>query len=118
MKKLTFIMTLFFACTEGPYVTDRDYPRMNPLQVERHSSLMADFTIEIYYSSVPILDHGFIYSRTGFPTMTNGTKISLGPFPGTGTSSKRVSDLESGEYKVRAYAVSDGHVVFSNTVTM
>lgn len=106
-----------FACTDGPYITDRDYPRMNPLQVQRHSTLMADFTIEIYYSSVPILDLGFIYSKTGFPTMTNGTKVSMGP-GSTGQYSKRVSDLETGEYKVRAYAVSDGHVVFSNTVTM
>lgn len=117
-SKLSLIAILVCACTEE-VITDRDYPRFNPLQVTGVTETTANFSAEIFYSSVTILENGFVYSNGGFPTLENGIKVSMGgPMPTAGTFTHRVTTLTHNQtYRVKAYAICADHVVYSNNVT-
>lgn len=115
-KVLLITMLLAVACT-GEEITDRKYPRFYPLKVEGVTRTTADLSVEIFYSSVPILDHGFLYSTVGYPNVSEGTKVSLGARSGAGTYSHTLTGLAPNRiYYVRAYTISDKNTVYSTGV--
>lgn len=115
-RYLSIIALLFLssvACTEEQ-LTTREYPRVQTLDITPTTSASLHLKGEIFFSSVQILDHGFVWTDSGFPTITNGTKWSLGPREGTGIFEVTAATaLKSGKtYSARAYAQSAEYIVY------
>jgi hypothetical protein len=112
---LLFCFVVLIACTEEE-VTARKYPRVYTRGITNISKDGMKLQGEIFFSSVPILDHGFVWSDTGFPTITNGTKLSLGPKNEVGTfAAEAIAALQSGKtYAARAYAQSSDFTVYGD----
>jgi len=117
-KLALFIITLIVTGCTKEEVTPRVFPRVNTIQVMDITSGGATFKAEITFSSVPILDHGFIWSKTGGQSFTNADRVSLGAKTGAGTFEAKVDrSLEEGiKYFVRAFAISEDHTVFGDAV--
>jgi len=113
-----FIVTLIVTGCTKEEVTPRVFPRVNTIQVTNITSGGATFKAEITFSSVPMVDHGFIWSKTGVQSFPNSDKISLGSRTGAGDFEATVDrSLEEGvKYYVRAYAISEDHTVFGKAV--
>jgi len=122
MKSLAYssIIALAFigSCTKEE-VTPRSYPRVKTLEVTNITSGGASFSAEIVYTSVPILDHGFLWSEYSSALFSNSDIISLGSKSGTGRFDAQCDrSLEEGKtYYVRGYAISEGHTVYGDVVT-
>jgi hypothetical protein len=116
MIKSVFIVALFafcVSCTEEE-ITSREYPRVHTLSIEPEANANLKLKGEIFFSSVQISDHGFVWTDTGFPTVTNGVKLSLGPKDGVGIfETTAAASLKSGKtYSARAYAQSAEYTVY------
>ena len=117
-RTLLIIATLcFYACSE-PVVTVRTYPRVSKLEITNVANSGATFKAEITYASTAIIDHGFIWTLSGFPTLSNGEKASLGSKAGSGAFGSTVSKgLQVGKkYSMCAYARSNQEVVYGDVV--
>jgi hypothetical protein len=120
MNKFTIsliALLLCSACSEEE-ITSRNYPRVDTEDVTDITTTGMIFHGKIFFSSVEILDYGFIWTDTGFPTVTNGNKISLGPRNDVGLFEiAAVESLQSGKmYSVRAYAQSANFIVYGRIV--
>ncbi len=121
MKRIiVFIIsvTLFTNCTKEE-ITPRDYPRVNTEAITEVTANSMKFRGDIFYTSVEIIDHGFIWTDTGFPDFKNGNKISLGPKTGVGKFETAVTNatLQTDKiYSCRAYAQSKDFVVYGKII--
>jgi hypothetical protein len=116
MIRFFAVLLLFlssFGCTEEK-ITAREYPRVQTREAAPVSNSSLKLEGEIFFASVPIIDHGFVWSESGFPTITNGTKFSLGPKDKAGIFEATASTaLTAGKtYSARAYAQSTHYVVY------
>lgn len=104
------------SCTEEK-ITARGYPRVQTLEVTPVSNTSLNLQGEIFFTSVSVTDHGFVWTASDFPTITNGTKWSLGPKDNTGIFEATASTtLTKGKiYSARAYAQSAQYVVYGET---
>ncbi len=103
---------LFVSCSKEE-ITSRPYPRTTTVGVTAIANGAAHFKGEVIFTSVAIIDHGFVWSNTGIPSITNGQKKSLGVRSGTGIFEVTADQLLIGaQYTVRAYAQSSDYVVY------
>lgn len=111
------VLAIIGSCTKEE-VTPRSYPRVNTLEVSNITSQGASFFAEIIYTSVPIQDHGFLWSDRSDVLFSNSDKISLGPKNGTGPFEAQCDrSLQGGKtYYVRGYAISEDHMVYGAVV--
>lgn len=122
MKNLAYASIIALAiigsCTKEE-ITPRSYPRVKTLEVTNITSGGASFSAEIVYTSVPVVDHGFLWSEYSDALFSNSDKISLGSKSGTGRFEAQCdrSLLEGKTYYVRGYAISDDHKVYGDVVT-
>ena len=117
-KNLALILLLILGCSEEE-TTDREYPRVLTKGVTNISADGTTFNAEITYSSVEILDHGFVWSSLNYdPTLDNADVISLGSLTAAGAFQATADRcMKTGaEYKMRPYAVSSGYVVYGVAV--
>lgn len=117
-RLIILILTVtVLGCTEEE-VTSRDYPRVDTKEVTSVTESSAVFSGEIFFSTSEILDHGFIWTDTGFPTYENGNKISLGLKSGPGLFEATVAvNMQPGKiYSVRAFAQSAKYTVYGKTI--
>lgn len=116
-RALLIITTLcFYACSE-PVITTRTYPRVSKLEITNVANSGATFKAEITYASTAIIDHGFIWTLSGFPTLTNGEKASLGSKAGSGAFIYNVNGLQVGKkYTMCAYVRSSQETVYGDVV--
>jgi hypothetical protein len=114
---ILFLILAISSCTEEE-VTSRDYPRVDTNEISDITATTAVFRGEIFFSSSEILDHGFIWTDTGFPTLENGNKVSLGLKNGPGLFEITASvNFQAGKmYSVRAYAQSANYKVYGKTI--
>lgn len=116
-RALLIVGILFFSSCSEPEVTARPYPRVSKLEITNITNGGAAFKAEVTYASVAIIDHGFIWTLGGFPTLTNGEKASLGPKDGTGAFVFTVAGLQVGKkYTMCAYARSNQETVYGDVV--
>ena len=111
-------MTLvLFACTEDE-ITPRDYPRIRTYFVTEITPDGARFNGKITFTSVDIVDHGFLWHTTNSVNFSTGTKISLGPKSGIGIfDALLVTSLPVGKpFYLRAYAISNDNVVYGEQI--
>ena len=110
---IALLFVLSVGCTEEE-VTSREYPRVHTLEISMEGNANLKLKGEIFFSSVPISDHGFIWTETGFPTVTNGVKLSLGTKDGIGIfETTAATSLNSGKTNsARAYAKSAEYTVY------
>jgi hypothetical protein len=107
---------IFSSCSE-PVVNERPYPRVSKLEITNIVNGGASFKAEVTYASVAIIDHGFIWTLGGFPTLTNGEKASLGAKSGTGAFVFTAAGLQVGKkYTMCAYARSNQETVYGDVV--
>ncbi len=117
MKRLILFATIvsFSACTkeEDPI---RSYPIVLTREVSNIVSGSATFSGEILSVATGISDHGFIWTRQGFPTLTNtlAEKKSLGALLAPGiVEFITPSTLEPGKtYSMRAYVLAGQQIVY------
>lgn len=112
------LLVLVVCCTkEEPF--SRNYPRVNSNDVTQITDGGAVFNGEIFFASVPIIDHGFVWSTFANFDTEQADKISLGPKSGTGIFSAPCTyALKEGEkYYVRAFAKSEKNSVYGDLVT-
>jgi hypothetical protein len=119
MKLLSFVFfacLIIFSCTEEE-ITQRAYPRVMTYEPTEITLQGGNFHGEITFTGVDIIDHGFVWTANGFPTITLGEKISLGPRQSVGRFDAAINyKWEPGRrYSIRAYAVSAQHVVYGKT---
>jgi len=111
------IMSLWCAACSEAVVTERPYPRVSKLEITDIVKSGASFKAEVTYASVPIIDHGFIWTLGGFPTLTNGEKASLGAKNGTGSFVFTATGLQVGKkYTMCAYVRSGQETVYGDVV--
>jgi hypothetical protein len=122
MNALKFVYPLAFCivlgCTkEEP--SPRNYPRVNTQTVSQITEAGAVFSGEITFASVPILDHGFVWSNVANADPGKGDILSLGPKSGAGPFSAPCTYAlaQGGTYYVRAYALSEDHAVYGDMIT-
>lgn len=119
MIKLTVTTLLFLcivsSCTKEEIIP-RSYPRVNTLDISNINSSGASFHGDIFYSNVPVRDHGFIWSPYSNMTFEQSDRISLGPNAGAGLFDANIDrGLINGKtYYMRAYAISDDKTVFGD----
>ena len=113
-----FAIIIILATCSKEEVTPRNYPRVNTLEVTDITSGGATFTGEIIFTSVPVLDHGFLWSEFGSALFENSDQISLGTKSGTGSfEAKCDRSLQEGKtYYVRGYAKSEDNIVYGDVV--
>lgn len=106
-----------FTCNETE-ITPRQYPRIKTIEVFNVNQEGASFKGEIYFSSVAIIDHGFLIAETKNPTLTSAEKISLGIKNGIGEFSATIDrSLATGKkYYIRAYVISEDHTVYGEVI--
>lgn len=118
MKRLRVLFILFaalFLSCSKEEITSRPYPRTKTLEITSIANGSAHFKVEVFFTSVAIVDHGFIWTDSGFPSLTNGLKKSFGSKSGTGTFEMTVDQLQAGKkYTLCAYAQSADYVVYGN----
>ncbi len=119
MQKVSLIvfLSLFIisACTKEE-VIPRPYPRVNTMDITNIAAGGALFNGEIFFTNVPVRDHGFLWSPYAGVVGVQSDRISLGPKGGTGSFEATAAwGLEKGKtYYMRAYAISDDHEVFGD----
>lgn len=117
-KGLIVFVLLFAACTKEE-ITARVYPRVMTREVANLGTGAATFKGEITFTSTKVIDHGFLWTIVGFPTLTNTNceKQSLGAKDLAGKFEYTVSQgLQVGKtYSMCAYAKSDQYVVYGKT---
>jgi len=108
---------MVIACSKEE-VTPRTYPRVHTSDVINITSGGATFTGDITFSSVPIIDHGFLWTESGIPLFENADNISLGAKDGPGAIQAicERSLTEGKKYYVRGYAISKDNLVYGNIV--
>jgi hypothetical protein len=122
MRALKFVYPFAFCfalgCTKEE-ATPRNYPRVDTEAVSQITEAGAVFTGEITFSSVPIVDHGFVWSNVGNADPDKGDILSLGPKSGTGKFSAPCTYAlaKGGTYFVRAYAISEDHAVYGDMIS-
>jgi len=101
------------SCTEEE-VTTRKYARVSTEEITEITSSGMIFHGKLFFSSGDIMDHGFVWTDTGFPTLTNGNKISLGAKSDLGEFESSVTGtLQQGKlYSVRAYVQSSTYTMY------
>lgn len=111
-------LAIIGSCTKEE-VTPRSYPRVNTLEVSNITSGGALLSAEIVYSSVQIVDHGFLWSDRSDALFSNSDKISLGPANGPGKFQANCERSLAAQktYYVRGYAISEDHSVYGDIVT-
>jgi hypothetical protein len=109
------LILLLATCGEDDNAT-RPYPRVRTKSVTNITSEGAFFEGEITFSSVKIVDHGFVWSTDSNPTLENSDDISLGQRSGIGKFTSQIEwSLEEGKkYYVKAYAKSDDYTVYGD----
>jgi hypothetical protein len=114
---IVVIISLWCVSCSEAVVTERPYPRVSKLEITNVINSGASFKAEVTYSSVPIIDHGFIWTLGGFPTLTNGEKVSLGAKAGIGVFVHTVNGLQVGKkYTMCAYVRSSQETVYGDVV--
>lgn len=105
----------FVSCTKEE-ITARKYPRVMTREVVNVVNGTATFNGEITFTSTAVIDYGFIWAISGFPTLTNGENKSLGQKDGTGKFVFTVTQgLQVGKgYLMCAYARSSQYIVYGN----
>lgn len=122
MSALKFVYPLAFfiaiSCTKEE-ASPRNYPRVDTQAVSQITEGGAVFTGEITFASVPIIDHGFVWSNVANADPDKGDILSLGPKsgPGTFSASCTYALAQGGTYFVRAYALSEDHAVYGDIMT-
>lgn len=116
-RTLLIIGILIFSSCSEAVVTERPYPRVSKLEITNIANGGVAFKAEVTYASVAIIDHGFIWTLGGFPTLTNGQKASLGSKAGTGVFVFTATGLQVGKkYTMCAYARSNQETVYGDVV--
>jgi hypothetical protein len=112
-----FVLLVLFVTCSDEHIGSYPYPRVRTQSVTSITSNGALFQGEITFSTVKIIDHGFVWSTYNNPTLLSD-KISLGEMTGVGKFSTNVEwSLEEGrKYYVKAYAKSDNYTVFGDIV--
>jgi IPT/TIG domain len=119
MKKVIIVISLsvWFAssCTKEEIIA-RSYPRVNTIGITNINSGGASFSGEIFFTDVPVRDHGFLWAPYGSFTLAQSDRLSLGTKTGPGSFDATAAwGLENGKtYYMRAYAISDDHEVFGD----
>ena len=119
MKRVTivvlFLLSIQSSCTKEELIP-RPYPRVNTLTIKTIDTNGALFTGEIFYSDVPILDHGFLWSPYSNPQLGAADKVSLGKKTGTGSFEGLAGwGMENGKtYYMRAFAVTSDKEVYGD----
>jgi N-acetylneuraminic acid mutarotase len=118
MKRLIIILTgavAFFLSCNKEETSDRDYPRLNTLEVTDVSSDGATFQGEIFYNrNFEIKKYGFVWSENSNPTVQGSDRVEIvGAPPGQKFSSRISTTLQKDvEYKVRAFIITDRYTVY------
>ncbi|MEO7989450.1 MAG: hypothetical protein ABI663_07915 [Chryseolinea sp.] len=120
MKKALLIIAMtfvLFGCTKDE-ITPRDYPRIRTYSVTEITPTGARFNGEITFTSVDIVDHGFLWHTTNSVNFTTATKISLGPKSDAGLFDVLLdTNLPFGKtFYMRTYAISNDNVVYGEMV--
>lgn len=115
---LALAFALLASCTKEE-ISPRDYPRVLTDEVTEITEAGAVFHGQITLASVPVLDHGFVWSSVSNFEPKDGDRLSLGPISSKGSFSAPCTyALKAGEkFYVRAYAVSEHHAVYGDVVT-
>src|SRR3989337_3702794 len=110
---LLLSLIILSSCTEEE-VTARKYPRVSTDEVTDLTISSMVFHGNLYFSSVEIMDHGFVWTGTGFPTITNGNKISMGATNKLGSFESTASGtlIDGKTYLARAYVQSADYIVY------
>lgn len=103
------------SCTKEEIIA-RSYPRVNTIGITNINDKGALLRGEIFYTDVPIRDHGFLWAPYSNTTFANSDRVSLGPKDGVGPFEATAAwGLVKGKtYYMRAYAISDDNVVFGD----
>lgn len=115
---LALAFALLASCSKEE-VSPRNYPRVLTGEVTEITEAGAVFHGQITFTSVPVVDHGFVWSTLSNFEPKDGDALSLGPLSSTGSFTAPCTyALKAGEkFYVRAYAVSENHAVYGDVVT-
>lgn len=120
MRISTWIVAVvwFASCSEEK-APIRNYPIVFTREIGSISNGLATFNGEILTVSSGILDHGFVWTRVGFPNLTNdmAERKSLGAKdkPGTFTFTTPSNLLPGKTYDMCAYVRSGQYIVYGKT---
>lgn len=120
--RLSFLLILIPGlaanCTKEE-ATPRSYPRVDTGSITEITEQGAVFNGEITFTSVPIIDHGFVWSNEPNFTPNQGDQLSLGARSGTGLFSApcNYALMKSRKYYVRAFAKSEQNMVYGDIMT-
>jgi len=106
-----------FGCTKEEFVP-KNYPITKTLPFADYTYEGLTFRGEIAYSTVEIIDHGFIWSETGDPREVGSQSVSFGPRSGVGVfETRRDWGFKPNKtYYVRAYAKTADQTVYGNRI--
>lgn len=109
---------LFLLSCNNENSDSRSFPRVRTHAVSEITNSGALFRADITFSSVDIIDHGFVWGQSASPSLEYDQRISLGPKSAAGAFDTRVErSMEANKnYFVRAYARSEKHLVYGEVV--
>jgi hypothetical protein len=113
-----FILTLLpflSSCNKDDISPTRQYPQVTTAPVTEISSTHVTYRASILSMGVsPVLEHGFVWSQTNDPRVTNSSQVVLGATNSTGEFTAEVThNLEQGKtYYVKAFLRTDTYLVY------
>lgn len=124
-NKYLFIILAFagllLATCKKEQETEREYPRVNTLEVKGISENGATFEADIYSpGNEGIIDHGFVWGTSKVDlSIENSDRISLGTLSGIGKYDAQIrSTLESKkQYYVRSFVKTPTHTIYGSVVS-
>lgn len=120
MKKAILILLSLALCTcTKEQVTSRLYPRIETGNVVNITSDGAVFQGKIIFMTGGISDHGFLWSMSETPVISNSDTVSMGTVLGQESFSLTLKKnlIQGQKYFVRAYAKTANYLVYGNIVS-
>jgi sugar lactone lactonase YvrE len=114
-SKHLYILLLFFTQCEEKSLDIRDFPRIETTDFKlMPAGRVIFFGKYLVAGKSDVIDHGFTWSETTFPTIENSAKVSLGNLANPSTFEGEVIDefIKGEKYLVRAYAVTSDYTVY------
>ena len=118
MNKFIYCLAIIclLSCTQEE-ITPRSYPRVETHDATGITSLQVMLNGEITFTNVAVVEYGFVWTNSGFPTLESGTKITLGSRKDAGSfTSELTLTRRNTIYSIRAFARSAKTVVYGNMV--
>jgi hypothetical protein len=113
-----FALLLFMSsCSKDDISPARQYPQVTTAPVTEISATRVTYRASILsLGASPVLEHGFVWSQTNDPRITNSPQVALGATGSTGEFTADVThNLEPGKtYYVKAFLRTETYLVYGD----